>query len=96
MYMNKVKDKKKQAMFMVSWIIGLISMFSVVAHCWESRSAAQPYLLLSKVALVISISLSLPYVWELELQRFRLIGNITLIFICIILLVTPYVLKYFK
>lgn len=34
MYMEKVKDKKKQAMFMVSWIIGLISMFSVIAHCW--------------------------------------------------------------
>ena len=96
MYIEKVKDKKKQAMFMVSWIIGLISMFSVVAHCWQTRSVVQPYLLLSKVALVISISLSLPYVWELELQRFRLMGNITLIFICVILLVTPYVLKYFK
>ena len=94
--MEKVKDKKKQTMFIVSWIIGLISMFSVVAHCWESRSVAQPYLLLSKVAFVISITLSLPYVWELELQRFRLMGNITLMFICVILLATPYVIKFFK
>lgn len=94
--MEKVKDKKKQAMFMVSWIIGLISMFSVVAHCWQTTSVVQPYLLLSKIALVISISLSLPYVWDLELQRYRLMGNITLMFICVILLATPYVMKYFK
>lgn len=94
--MEKVKDKKKQTMFIVSWIIGLISMFSVVAHCWQTRSVVQPYLLLSKVALVISISLSLPYVWDLELQRLRLISNIILMFICVIILVTPYVLKYFK
>lgn len=90
------KKKKKEGMFMISWIIGLVSMFSVVAHCWYMRKIEQPYLLLSKVVVIVSLSLGIPYVWDLKLQRFKMIGNLILMLICVILLASPYISKIYK
>lgn len=95
-FIDNKNKKKKEGMFMIAWIIGLVSMFSVVAHCWYMRNIEQPYLLLSKVAVVFSIGLGIPYVWNLKLQRFKMIGNLILMLICVILLASPYVIKFFK
>ena len=89
-------DKKKETMFIISWIIGLISMFSVIIHCWQTTSVEQPFLLLSKIAILFSIGLSLPYTWDLPLQRLRNIGNITLTLSCLMILTITYVIKYFS
>ena len=77
-------------MFLASWLISVIALLSVVMHCWTTRDKKQPYLLASKVALMMSIALAIPYTWELPLQRYRLIGNIVINLLCAIILLTAF------
>lgn len=100
--MNKCKKLSKKAafikniLFIISWIIGSISILTFLIHCWETRDVQQPWLLISKIGLLISISLSLPYIWSLNLQRYRLLGNAIVLIICISLLSSIFFKDPFK
>lgn len=80
----------KQQMFLLSWAIGLVSLLSVTLHCWTTRGQKQPWLLASKVFLAVSIALAVPYTWDLQLQRYRLLGNIVIYVLCASVLATAF------
>lgn len=80
----------KVVLFAVSWAIGLVSLASAVLHCWSTRHERQPWLLASKIALALSIALSLPYTWGLPLHRYRLIGNVAVYLACAAILASSF------
>ena len=83
----------KETLFLVSWVIGLVSLLSVTVHCWTTRSQRQPWLVASKIALTLSILMAIPYNWDKVLQRYRLIGNVAVYTLCIGILASAFLAK---
>ena len=72
----------KEALFLVSWTVGTVSLVAASIHCFTTRNTPQPWLLASKLTLAASIALALPYAWSLRLQRYRLLCNVAIYVMC--------------
>ena len=81
----------KQTLFLASWAVGIVSLVSMTLHCWSTRAQKQPWLLASKITLAASVALALPYTWNLDLARYRLLGNMTVFVICAVILASAFV-----
>ena len=82
----------KDALFIVAWIVVTIALtFLGPVHCWVTRHTKQPWLLLGLVMLAIAQVISLPYTWDLPLQRYRNLSNLVLHLAGVALLTIAYV-----
>ena len=80
----------KTAMFVLSWFIASVALLCVLGHCWTTRERKQPYLLASNLAMTLSLALSIPYAWNLVLQRYRLMSNMLITLVCSLILASAY------
>ena len=83
--------RTSETLYTLSWLLSVVGLMSAVAHCWATRKQRQGWLLASKLILVASIALALPYEWPLALARYRLIGNAVIYGTCAVLLASSFV-----
>lgn len=68
----------------------MISLSMAVLHCWTTRHRRQPCLIVANVASVVSMGLSLPYLWDKRLHRYRTLWGMTALVGCTTILALAY------
>lgn len=82
----------KHANFVIGWIIVTIALiFGLLIHSWTTRHTKQPFLLLCVTGIALAQFVSLPYTWDLKLQRYRNLLNALLHIVAALILLVAYV-----